>query len=431
MYRQITRASVLALAALLCLASAGPHAAQDDKGNDTTVPLSNWWTFQADLARTGRYPGREPEPPLSPKWSRGFGPALPAASVRARTQVSHPVFGSNAVIVGTGEGDGGSLHALSLADGSVRWSFTDSRGGRGRFHGAPAAASGAVYAATTAGMVYAVNEADGRLLWETRLSAGSLDAVAVSSRKVFVRTTDQKLHALRQSDGAVIWSVAANARGTTERESAPALALRNVVVAFDDGLYAFNRDTGQLAWRYALPSPAKFSYPVVQMEVSVGGTPFVVVTAEDGSAHAVKATNGQLLWRSGTSGAGLSPSDGFAVSERELLRLRGSAVTIFRNDGQVDRTFPAVDSSAARRYPAVIGNTLYYGSSGRLRSVNTRSGEVWEAGLSNAPNVRLDGPGQAGASPRGDGGGPYGIAIDKELVVVTSGGQVFAFKSYK
>ena len=91
--------------------------------------------------------------------------------------LSTPALGAGRLYVG---GDGPGLTALAASDGHQVWSFAGM--GDREWFGAPLFADGAVYVATTARYVYAVDAATGKKRWNTRLTDGrhhlpwSLDA---------------------------------------------------------------------------------------------------------------------------------------------------------------------------------------------------------------------------------------------------------------
>jgi outer membrane protein assembly factor BamB len=93
-----------------------------------------------------------------------------------------------------------SFHAVGQ-DGSLRWSV--------ELDGAcrrPAVGRTAVFAGTAAGTVYALDPANGTVIWSQRLGSGFLVSPLVAAGgHVYFQDTSDVVHCLRQADGGVVW----------------------------------------------------------------------------------------------------------------------------------------------------------------------------------------------------------------------------------
>jgi outer membrane protein assembly factor BamB len=168
--------------------------------------------------------------------------------------------------------DSGTLTAVALADGTVRWqaSFPNDNG----FDAAPVIGAEGIYSATRRGVVRCLDHTDGSVRWET-------DAVAA------------EIYGTPACDGTLLYLPAA------------------------DGLHLLSVATGRAVRRYGTVRPIR-SAPVV-----LGGTVFVGVT--DGSVYA--ALPGRPLERVyETGGIGPQIVAAPAVADGALVVVSGNGV---------------------------------------------------------------------------------------------------------
>jgi len=125
---------------------------------------ADWPTWRGDAARSGSS-GEELPAALHEQWSLELPPTLLAWPNEPRLQFDAcyaPVVAGNTLFVGSP--NDGSLRAYDLATGMPGWCFFTE--GPVRF--APIVAGGRVYAGSDDGWLYALNQADGKLLWKVR-----------------------------------------------------------------------------------------------------------------------------------------------------------------------------------------------------------------------------------------------------------------------
>jgi outer membrane protein assembly factor BamB len=185
---------------------------------------------------------------------------------RSRTEATTPntLNGLN-VIVAAGNvifGDY-SIYAFDQATGNRRWVFDP------QAHGIPGYAAGAyeestdgstVYAGSGSGHVYALNAADGALIWLNALSVDSqtsvFDPVIDGARlyvtvRHFTNPITGAVVALNRSDGATVWShVFPSEAPTASGPLGKVVPFGNtVIVGNDDGkIYALDKSTGNTQW---------------------------------------------------------------------------------------------------------------------------------------------------------------------------------------
>jgi outer membrane protein assembly factor BamB len=192
-------------------------------------------TYQVDTAHAGAQPGDALKLPLSRRWSLDFG-----------YPVSYPVIANGSVFIAVGS-NSPTLYALDELTGATRWGplavggaypwaalaydrgsvfainssgglsafdaqtghtlWSEQLPGQYVFTSPPTAVGGTVYVggAGTGGTVYAVNEADGTVLWTQSVMNGDDSSPAVTSQGVFVSYACNQAYGFTPSSGAAIW----------------------------------------------------------------------------------------------------------------------------------------------------------------------------------------------------------------------------------
>jgi alcohol dehydrogenase (cytochrome c) len=143
------------------------------------------------------------------------------------------------------------------------------------FEATPIVVDGVMYVTGPDGMVWALDAASGKTLWEyhhavpldTPLCCGNVNrGVAVAAGKVFVVTPHGHLLALDAGSGRPLWqTVFADVRAGESATLAPLVVKRLVLVGTSGGEYgirghvdAFEIETGRRAWRrYTIPKPGE------------------------------------------------------------------------------------------------------------------------------------------------------------------------------
>ncbi len=406
--RRDARGVILLAAATLVPGGAGEAAIAETPSPDSAV-------FRFDLSHTGVAPGPA-------------GPAL--AGLRWKFDANGPVRGSPVVSSGLvlfGSGDG-NLYALDASSGRERWraglgggavSSTPAVGGglavatardrvvaavdlqsgrpRWRFESgpempfewewdfwlsSPAIAGKTVFVGAGDGNLYALELSTGRKIWQVPTGGRVRSSPAVADGVVYFGSMDGKVYAVDAATGRAVWtfetegvSIDQKAAGFDRRSivSSPSVSGDLLFVGSRDAhLYAVDRKTGRLRWRFghkidSMEGTPEFSWVLGSPAVSGG---FVYTGSSDGRFFdAVRAESGEETWRFRTPGNVLSSgalSDGqvfFGCEEGHVFALdarSGAERWRFRTGG-------AVISS-----PAVAGGVVYFGSDdGRFYAVQT------------------------------------------------------------
>jgi outer membrane protein assembly factor BamB len=206
----------------------------------------------------------------------------------------------------------GRVFALSLSDGSRRWSRRFGTEDAGRTFSEPVAVSdGTLYLGSRSGAtgVLAVDAATGEKRW-TKSTASVRSGPVVTEGLVVVRAG--QLVVAFDSDGTRQWSF------NISKSDAGPLAIDDqyLYVPARDRLVAITRN-GDEAWRYE-PTEGRFGTPT-----AVGDT---VVLRGDGRVTAVSRSDGTETWRSsleGTGGAVVTPGGIFVSGSGGRLSALG------------------------------------------------------------------------------------------------------------
>jgi len=162
------------------------------------------------------------------------------------------------ISVDPGSGSSYDLIAIDIATGANVWGadFADWA------NGTPALSVDTVFASDYAGYVYAVNKADGTILWSTNLNAGAASGgimlnngkLYLSAESVVVSTNETHvggLFCLSAETGAVIWQNQATNATMDWRGNGPTLNLAQDVVYYttESDVIAVNASTGATLWK--------------------------------------------------------------------------------------------------------------------------------------------------------------------------------------
>lgn len=205
-------------------------------------------------------------------------------NVRPQAFYGAPIVTDNAIYAG---GYDGTVYAVDRAQGTLLWRFDT--GGPIIAPLAFDAASGTVYAASDDGRVYALDAGNGSLRpgWPFRTGEGIWARPLLDGRTLYVASLDGRLYALDATSGSRLWDVEVGAGLISD----PVLAGGTIVVgAADRRLYAV--DVAQRALKWPAPPRAEnwfWAEPLV-----VGDT--VYAPNLDGTVYAVALNDGSVRW---------------------------------------------------------------------------------------------------------------------------------------
>jgi outer membrane protein assembly factor BamB len=111
-------------------------------------------------------------------------------------------------------------------------------------NGAPVLADGMVLQTTTAGTLYALDQATGAVDWMASTASGMSSTPAVANGSVYVVDYDGSVYAFSETDGTQLWASPTRRAGGLNS----ATVANGVVYAATIGVYAFDAQTGELLW---------------------------------------------------------------------------------------------------------------------------------------------------------------------------------------
>ena len=135
------------------------------------------------------------------------------------------------------------------------------------------------------GNLYAVNLADGKIVWHTTLKQQKMYPSASKNSNRIIVANDRECYALDAADGTVKWTFTAN-----EMLFSPPLIVGNTVYfgSCDTNIYALEANTGELKWKHST------GWGIVATPAFSDDTVFA--GSLDHHMYALKAGDGELSW---------------------------------------------------------------------------------------------------------------------------------------
>jgi outer membrane protein assembly factor BamB len=213
-------------------------------------------------------------------------------------------------------GQGGTLSAYSLADGTSRWSNTVT----GRIDTPVASADDVVFVVARDAdegrvTLVAFDAATGERSWppfEIPATSTAGSAPSVSDGRVFLGSADRFVRAVSAEDGTEMWS--SLVLSLFSPATVPALSDGSVFAAdFGGGLYRLDAADGERLWSHQLNEVILRGAPVVSGDA-------VLVGLADGRLVAVDVESGHLVWQEDLTEGALGA---VAISDDALIAVTG------------------------------------------------------------------------------------------------------------
>jgi len=203
--------------------------------------------------------------------------------------ISTPAVIEDEVVFGNQQG---KVVALSLRNGKIRWSYQTS----GAIYSSPAIAQHSIVFGSTDGYVYCLSTT-GKLIWKYKADAAVLGCPVIEDGVVYIGASDHRFRAIDLVSGKEKWNYA-GLEGPVV--STPVLHNNDVIFgAWDTYLYALNKNTGALNWKWSNGSSVRNYSPASCIPVIHNDVVYVV--APDRYLSAIDATSGKTLWRNNES----------------------------------------------------------------------------------------------------------------------------------
>jgi len=265
---RLARAEQLASGPTAAIYLADAHEALQAVQHPTTAATDQWTMFAGGPAHHG-FSKQAITPPLHEVWS-------------TRTQgavVASPVTTAGRIYIGARDG---TFFALDGAEGHVLWTFAAGN----RIEGAAALVGDLVIFGSGDGRLYALNQATGQQQWKRPLTGPIRGACTVDGDQVLVGDESGTLWAVDWATGTTNWQMQTD-QGIV---AAPVAGEDTVIVgSWDSGLYAVRPSDGQLRWKLETNGPISCSAAILGSTVFCG--------ADDFSMYAVDLASGQIKWQ--------------------------------------------------------------------------------------------------------------------------------------
>ena len=338
------------------------------------------------------------------------------------TNASAPLVSNGLVYVLTQRGKTSTLEALSLANGTLQWSWEWK--GPSLWKNPPVLANGMVYLSESTlttthldspsayqGFVVALRASDGHPLWKTAL-AGSLSPMTIAENVLYL-SNGKALLAFSAEDGHQLWQYqpddgdlnSYNPMTLMLGEEPAILVQRQVYLEIrrvEGGysvydLVALNPQTGRLTWRY-------WSHGFLTTPVLAKNTVYVNVQLNQNvSVVALNTSTGAVVWTYHTSFLGLE----HLVVDKGVLYLEETpssgtsdvVVALQATNGQVLKRYPPPESFEGLSTFIVSQQTLYltvalrgFGTQGAEAVIALKlatGAEVWNTSPFHPPSAGL------------------------------------------
>jgi outer membrane protein assembly factor BamB len=305
-----------------------------------------WPTYGYDVQRTRVAAQFDVGPPFRKLWTVRSGYLLeyPPVVANGRVFVQH---------------QHGRVFAVNAANGKVLWNHEFGHCSAS----SPTVVGDVVYVALMQarpcarqprdqrGAVIALRVRDGKVLWQFRDLAAIESSPLVVDGLLYVGSWDRNLYAIDIETHKVRWTFEAD----DELNSSPAYAGGNVYIGSDGGsVYAVKAKTGRQLWHYGGGSEYFYATPAVAYgRVYIGNT--------NGTMYALGATTGNLLW---AKGAGTYVYTGAAVWRQTVYvgSYDGKIYAFDAATGDVKWTYEA--PASIHGAPSIVRGLLYFATCG-------------------------------------------------------------------
>ncbi len=195
--------------------------------------------------------------------------------------------------------DTGTLLALELADGSVRWgspigapTFTRQVDPWDAYQSSPVVAEGFVYVGSHDGRIYAFDAGSGKQRWHFQTKHVVRATPAVAQNRVFCGSFDGHVYALDATTGKLLWDVSTKTPDVPWNAVQGSCAVEGDIVYVGSRstyLYALDAATGKVLWRHSHDGSWVPSSPAVRDGITFVGQ-------SDGNKVVAADRAGKTLW---------------------------------------------------------------------------------------------------------------------------------------
>jgi outer membrane protein assembly factor BamB/Icc-related predicted phosphoesterase len=197
-----------------------------------------------------------------------------------------PAVSGDRVIVGDRSG---TVRAIGIENGNILWAKTLS----GSVHTTPDVFGDRIVVTTGDGYIVALDRSAGGTLWSVHTGKPNVACPSIVDGRVYVGSSSGRFLCLSLQDGSEIWSFDSVKAFV---ETKPLVTLRSVVFgAWDSYLYALDRATGALRWKWNNGTMARGLSPAAAWPVESDGRIFIA--APDRASTVLDEGTGGVVWR--------------------------------------------------------------------------------------------------------------------------------------
>lgn len=333
---------------------------------------------------------------------RAWTASVAGSTNKQRLAASPVIGGGNLYVMGTD----GQVTAFDASTGARRWSKDFGVSGDGAssvFGGGAAFDNGRVYVTTGLGDVAAVNADSGEQIWKAHPAGPLRGSPTIAFNAVYAMTQDNQIFALNAADGKLLWNEAASSSQVgVFGVAAPAAGQGTVIAGYSSGeLVAYRYENGRTLWSDAL-ARTSISTEVGSL-TDVDADPIidngrVYALGQGGRMAAYELVTGQRIWELNLAGISTPAVAGdwiFTLTdEAQLLAIARSSGKIrwmtqlrrYENEKKKKKPISWVG-------PVLAGNRLWIANSdGLVASASIMDGTITEftelgSGVSLAPIV--------------------------------------------
>jgi eukaryotic-like serine/threonine-protein kinase len=351
---------------------------------------------------------------------------LPAVKWRFKTEgrvYSTPAVVENTAYFGSTDHQ---FYAIDSQNGTLKWKFKAGSG----ITSSPAVEKGSVYFSSYDGDSYALEAATGKLKWKfetegERRYAGKhlhgflpaaeimpdpfdfyLSSPVAWNGAVYFGSGDGIIYAVNESTGKLIWRV----KSGDVIHASPAISNGTLFVgSWDTYFYAIDASTGRVKWRFKTGEDPEIHNQTGIQSSAVISDGIVYFGCRDSNLYALDAETGEKKWTFNNQGSWVIGSP--AVAAGKVYFATSDSATFYALNAKTgEQIFSLKFKWPMFSSPAIAGNMLYIGShEGKLTGIDlTTHRTAW--------TFETDGFRQNGSAyTKPDGGPNYELAFDDDF----------------
>ncbi|TKC58144.1 hypothetical protein FBD94_19545 [Pedobacter hiemivivus] len=280
-----------------------------------------------------------------------------------------------------------NFYALNAANGKLIWKYT-----AGNFsYSDPIVVGETVYAGSIDGNMYAFDAINGSVKWKFFTAAVGIESSpAVCDGIIYFGSNNGSFYALNATTGELKWKM----ETSKNVSSSPVVANNIVYFGSSNGLiYAVGAKTGNLIWSYQTGGMINQSSPALSNGI-------IFIGSRDGHLYALNANNGSLKWKYSTNGISMEQSSPVVANGMVYVgswydisdfSIAGSLLALDEVTGKLK--WESLKGIGVGGSPSVLNGLLYVSADdGYFHAFNALTGvELW------SKNILPNGAGAAGA----------------------------------